>query len=131
MVFAVTSAVACGHCLLRPPFVGKLGPEEVASVPVRGLQGAGGGGRGEEGLAAIAGKFYANWSSNLSSVTNMSHNLGQDLAALWTSVSPSVQWGVGRGALTIRGSVCSIVWNREGQPSPALCSDHEEGVFES
>lgn len=46
MVFAVTSAVACGHCLLRPPFVGKLGPEEVASVPVRGLQGAGGGGEG-------------------------------------------------------------------------------------
>lgn len=46
MVFAVTSAVACGHCLLRPPFVGKLGPEEVASVPVRGLQGAVGGGVG-------------------------------------------------------------------------------------
>lgn len=127
MVFAVTSAVACGHCLLRPPFVGKLGPEEVASVPVRGLQGAVGG--GWEGLTAIAGKFYANWSSNLSSVTNVSHNLGQDLAALWTSVSPSVQWGVGRGALTIRGSVCSIVWNREGDSPPLPCALTTKRVF--
>lgn len=57
MVFAVTSAVACGHCLLRPPFVGKLGPEEVASVPVRGLQGAGGGGGGRKASLPLQANF--------------------------------------------------------------------------
>lgn len=40
-----------------------------------------------------------NQSSKLSSVASMSHNLGQDLAAFWASISPSVQWGVRRGAL--------------------------------
>lgn len=57
MVFAVTSAVACGHCLLRPPFVGKLGPEEVASVPVRGLQGAGGAGGVGKALLPLQAHF--------------------------------------------------------------------------
>lgn len=37
--------------------------------------------------------------SHLSSVTNMSHNLGQDLASLWDSVSPSAPGGLERGAL--------------------------------
>ena len=59
-------------------------------------------------------------SSNLSSVTNLSLNLGPDLTALWASVSPSVQWGVSRDTLSNSGvpSVPLSGTERDSPPQP-------------